>query len=457
MPVSTLEFTNLGPFDKAAFEFDPHVNVFVGPNNCGKTTALLALAQILVGHFSLPRKLLHGKSVFSATFEGVPDALRRLQGPYPIVIGRRKGLWPLNEYEVLLSIRDHLGHRGFVPALRVSTDFRSTGPKAGERDELSTDELSQDQLADLRHKVESMASSVRDEEIIQEMIELDYRAYREKNSAIRGIVPKAIELVSSITEGFAIEFAGIQEDKGGLYPAFKTPDGVVPLNVLSQGTQALIQWCTHLLIGYAGHYDFPKTLDDKAAILIVDEIDAHLHPSWQRRILPALTGAFPSLQVFCSTHSPLTLSGLKAGQIHLLRRDAKGKISVSRNETDILGWSADEIYTNFLDTEPTDLATTKKLERLDQLRGKKTKLTRAEQRELESLREEVHRGLIGRDLDQQVGELADRLRQAARDNSKSKRKPAADRKTGTSVKRAKRTSKKTASKKTTSGRRGRKA
>ena len=70
MPVSTFQFTNLGPFDEASFEFDPQVNVFVGPNNCGKTTVLIALGDLLVDPFSMPDKLLRAESSFRARFQG---------------------------------------------------------------------------------------------------------------------------------------------------------------------------------------------------------------------------------------------------------------------------------------------------------------------------------------------------------------------------------------------------
>ena len=43
MPVERLKVTNVGPFDDIEFEFDRHVNVFTGPNNSGKSTALWAL------------------------------------------------------------------------------------------------------------------------------------------------------------------------------------------------------------------------------------------------------------------------------------------------------------------------------------------------------------------------------------------------------------------------------
>ena len=57
MPILDLQFTNVGPFDDIMFEFDEHVNVFVGPNNCGKSTALTVLGAIIVYPFDLPRKL----------------------------------------------------------------------------------------------------------------------------------------------------------------------------------------------------------------------------------------------------------------------------------------------------------------------------------------------------------------------------------------------------------------
>ena len=46
MPIHHLRVTNLGPFDDIAFEFDEHINVFVGPSSSGKSTSLMALANI---------------------------------------------------------------------------------------------------------------------------------------------------------------------------------------------------------------------------------------------------------------------------------------------------------------------------------------------------------------------------------------------------------------------------
>jgi hypothetical protein len=253
---------------------------------------------------------------------------------------------------------------------------------------------------------------VSDEVVIQKIIDLDYRAYREGGPAIREIVKKIPHLASEITEGFPIEFLGVAEDEGGLFPQFRTPDGDLPLNVLSQGTQSIIQWLAHLLIGYAEYYNYPPDLEGKPGILIIDEIDAHLHPSWQRRIIPTLTKHFPNLQIFCSTHSPLMLAGLKAGQVQLLRRDEKGKVTVSRNETDIVGWSADEILRNFLDVpNPTDLETVGHIERLAELRRQET-LSEEEAAELERLRHAVNQDLLGGPIATQLEQLTTLLEHA---------------------------------------------
>jgi predicted ATPase len=57
MPICDLRVTNVGPFDDITFEFDAHINVFVGPNSSGKSTALMALADIAAYPFVLPSSL----------------------------------------------------------------------------------------------------------------------------------------------------------------------------------------------------------------------------------------------------------------------------------------------------------------------------------------------------------------------------------------------------------------
>ena len=192
---------------------------------------------------------------------------------------------------------------------------------------------------------------IRDEVAIESLVELNSRAYRWNDPALHGIIAQVATIASEITEGFPMQFLRVAEDQEGLFPQFSTPDGDVPFNVLSQGTQSVMQWLTFVLAGYAKYYGYPTNLAAQPGVVIIDEIDAHLHPAAQRRVIPALQRHFPKLQIFCSTHSPLMLAGLKTPQMQLFQRDAHGKVTLSRHETDIVGWSVDEILHGLLGVE----------------------------------------------------------------------------------------------------------
>ncbi|MBV9227545.1 MAG: ATP-binding protein [Acidobacteriaceae bacterium] len=298
--------------------------------------------------------------------------------------------------------------------MRLGTDFRSEGPGRANHSGYTVE-------IDSEETISSLWSD--DKQIIQKFVDLDYRAYRENRPNVRKLLDSIAELASNITEGFPIMFAGIGEDNDGLFPRFKTPDGIVPMSVLSQGTQSLLQWTAQLVIGYAEYYKFPDSFAGCSGVAIIDEIDAHLHPSWQRRILPAIKRQFPDLQIICAAHSPMTLAGLDAGQIHLLCRDLTGQIAVMKNKTDILGWSADEIYSTIFGVEPTDLETSDRLRRVRQLRSREPNLSLEETAELKRLRAEIQQGLSGGSVTETADVLADELKKAAKAASRNSLQP----------------------------------
>ncbi len=61
-------------------------------------------------------------------------------------------------------------------------------------------------------------------------------------------------------------------------------------------------------------------------IILIDEIDAHLHPKWQRGIVPKLERTFPNCQFFIATHSPQIISDVRSENIYLLQQDADGEV-----------------------------------------------------------------------------------------------------------------------------------
>ena len=429
MPVNSLQVTDVGPFDEVTLEFDPHVNVFTGPNNSGKSTLLWVLGELLVYPFSMPTKLLRSDSAKWELKTSSPIGDKSIEGTLPTQVDR------------LLPIYEDIGYTCYVPAQRHGTNFRSSGPTVvRDRDDRINEELdlffpefpsevrqrgleasrtalrlSADRIepAELTRRRKSMltgSSLVSDKAVKQKIVDLDYAAYRRNMPTIRATVDKVISIASEITEGFPIRSLEVAEDSEGLFPQLGTQDGPLQLETLSQGTQSIILFLAHLLFGYAEYYDFPRDLEEKQGIFIVDEIDAHLHPTWQRRIIPSLTHHFPNLQIFCSTHSPLMLAGLGAEQVQLLRRDENGKVTASRNESDINGWTADEILRHFLQTpNPTDQETANRVRRFQELM-REDALSTEQAEELEQLRVIVRDDLLSGPGSAQVLQFRDELR-----------------------------------------------
>jgi predicted ATP-binding protein involved in virulence len=63
-------------------------------------------------------------------------------------------------------------------------------------------------------------------------------------------------------------------------------------------------------------------------IVMIDELDLHLHPKWQRRIIDDLKRSFPELQFICSSHSPFLIQSLKQGELIVLQGEATDGVQV---------------------------------------------------------------------------------------------------------------------------------
>ena len=106
----------------------------------------------------------------------------------------------------------------------------------------------------------------------------------------------------------------------------------IALELLSDGEKNLLAMVGHLSRRLAEEYDrFENKLDD-SSIVLIDEIELHLHPEWQRMIIPRLTKTFPNCQFIVTTHSPQVLSHVDPECIHILDYDGDNVI-VKRPES----------------------------------------------------------------------------------------------------------------------------
>lgn len=132
---------------------------------------------------------------------------------------------------------------------------------------------------------------------------------------------------------------------------FKTKDGEFPYYDLGFGYQSMLSWvidfCKRMFERYP---DLDNPLHG-AAIVLVDEIDLHLHPKWQRMLLPLLSKTFPNTQFIVTTHSPMILQSIEEVNLYTMHRNGE-KVSVKKcSQTNFSGWTVEEILSETMGLE----------------------------------------------------------------------------------------------------------
>lgn len=136
---------------------------------------------------------------------------------------------------------------------------------------------------------------------------------------------QAIEAtVADITERpFSFQMSGYQ--KPTLEVGWGT--GKFPFNLLPDGLRSIIGWLVHAVVMLDSWLQGKGDPRETEVVFLLDEIESHLHPAWQRRILPAFQRLFPKAQIFIATHSPFVIASLNHGWIHQLSIDGDGKVT----------------------------------------------------------------------------------------------------------------------------------
>jgi hypothetical protein len=178
----------------------------------------------------------------------------------------------------------------------------------------------------------------------------------------------------------------------------------LPLQKASQGTLSVLS-----MVGLT--YRFLKALYSavpeadvtrQRAIVFIDEIDAHLHPAWQQKILQLFRDTFPNVQFIVTAHTPLVVAGCKEREVAVLVK-ADGKFAVKVMPEHFIGATVDSMYRHVFQVEDKDpeylrlnalQGTRNDLEqRFSELSEKKTRgdtLSAEQQSILEELRNELY-------------------------------------------------------------------
>ena len=121
----------------------------------------------------------------------------------------------------------------------------------------------------------------------------------------------------------------------------------VELRELSDGYGSLLAVIGHLFshgLAVQGWRADPTAV---GGVALLDEIDLHLHPAWQRQVLPDLLDVFPRMQFIGTSHSALVAGSIPTNEIVVLRREGE-TVRILTDLPSIAGWRADQILTSLL-------------------------------------------------------------------------------------------------------------
>jgi predicted ATP-binding protein involved in virulence len=178
--------------------------------------------------------------------------------------------------------------------------------------------------------------------------------------------------------------------------AFSGNKTKVPATWLSQGYQSTIAWIADLIGQMYLDIGEAVPLEDMEGMVLIDELDLHLHPMWQVRLVPILKRLFPRMQFIVTTHSPMLLPAFERHEVVMLRLNKDGDVVTEEPMASPKLMTGSEIYSSFFnikDLYPNDLG--KALQRYTYLSSDPT---RTDEEDAEMLRLQKQLTQAGLDL-----------------------------------------------------------
>jgi len=356
MKLTSLSLENVRAFKEAEFKFDPGFNLIIGINGAGKSTALdtirfcashllAALQKMPFKPFGLSTDDIHGKAPFAEAslhinFADKGDAFVRLrEWREQVAVEDTSNLERLRR-EILETAR---------PRERLRTQLRELVETVSPNDSVffypSKNELKERSGRQSSAPLVIHYSTARS--IMNEQAERKSAAGTSQLAYVNALQSNALSLrqfadwmraqigLSSerpasrhLVDGIATALDRFLPGYSNLRPSSENPSKVeidikgttLDVRALSDGERsvlALILDISKRLAQANPRLDDP--LASSEAVILIDEIDLHLHPQWQRQIVKNLERTFPNCQFIATTHSPQTIGEVPHDKIQMIK------------------------------------------------------------------------------------------------------------------------------------------
>jgi predicted ATPase len=338
--ITRLALQNIGPFKQAEFEFTKPWTVILGNNGTGKSTVLRALALALAGTDSEAAKagrslIRRGELSASIELTVVADAV---EATYQTRLA-------VHEDGVVIQASTAPLQAGTLVAFGFPA-IRGIPPASG-FDPTGEVPYSYPRVADvvplIRGGADERATNLRRWIFNSYVRSQDERLPAAARTRYRRAIDAFFTLVDAMAPGFDLAFSRCDTETFEIL--LKTSDGEIPLDYISQGMSSTIGWAGIVMQRLAEIYADQDDPQACQALLLIDEVDSHLHPEWQMNLVPSLKQLLPNVQIVATTHSPLMVGNLGKNEVIRVRRNGI-ELAVEHLAQSFTGYRADQILTD---------------------------------------------------------------------------------------------------------------
>lgn len=359
MWIKKIAITNYKAIREMNIEFQPGMNLLIGDNGVGKTSILeaitVAFGDFINGMSGVAKKGISPSDVRIDT-KMISDASQGIVHFTPITV---KTLFDTEEGEKKGEVtrRDETGKSKTRFIGREISDYankkinnleeklplfcyystsRLAPPK---REDFGT--ASKNKLNDRRcGYIGCMENNLDIKSLKAWCLKMEMAAFQQRKEiaeykAFKEIVSDFMNQMNELEAKPQISYSRAFEDI-----AYTQNGETIPVNYLSAGYQSLLWMIMDMAFRMAILNPGESSLSECEGIVLIDEVDMHLHPKWQWKIAEALKRSFPKVQFILATHSPIVISSCKAAT--LLEIDQNQEISVL---SDAYAYSVSDVLT----------------------------------------------------------------------------------------------------------------
>ncbi|MFT6909014.1 MAG: putative ATP-binding protein involved in virulence [Oleiphilaceae bacterium] len=388
MFVESLKLQNFKGISEVKLDFDPNINLIVGINGVGKSSVLDAL-RILLTSLTSRVEGLHQKTLrFNDDYiKNDNDSLLadiRLRLP-----NQKIADWSITRYRKgstseIEQSSDHKSLNDFISPLRERLDrekilghYRASVPIAvyynvhrayksiDDKRTLSITKVKTTPLSAYENALEATGT---DFESLEKWFGYRYKWHKKSPNYEKQSVDRQLMAVQSAIKAFLPHCTDMWFDEEGSNSLHIKKNGQdFKLSQMSDGEISLIALVADIArrLAIANPGDDLVTPLDGQGMILVDEVDLHLHPGWQRELVKRFKDTFPSCQFFFTTHSPQVIGHVKPKHIWLFKRDNEEVVAYRPEKS--LGMDSNSILLQHLGVDERDPDTKAELRKLTKL------------------------------------------------------------------------------------------